>query len=299
MCIFAEVVLDKWTELRTAYKLAKLKTLSATASDIGVHRSTVMRHVDVLEEALKVKLFQRNDKGYIATEAGLELMRLGEVTDNHFTQFSSQLSDSDQLLEGTIRLTFVSELSTLIMPTIVEYQQRHTKMCVEVMGDLRNFNLEYGEADLAIRGGPKPQTLDNIVLPLIDVEMVMCVHQSYIEQYGRPSLTSLNEHRFIALKERITHLPWNEWIHQNAKNIVIKSSNQQVLNEALFAGAGVGFTSKETVESSPVLQEITSDENWSISLWVLIHRDMINMPKIRKFLDLLQAKKDWSMNFLS
>ena len=54
--------MDKWNEIRTAYKLAKLRTLSATAQDMGIHRSTVMRHIDALEEHLGVILFQRNDK---------------------------------------------------------------------------------------------------------------------------------------------------------------------------------------------------------------------------------------------
>ncbi|KNC65158.1 LysR family transcriptional regulator, partial [Pseudoalteromonas rubra] len=67
--------MNKWTEMRTAYRLAKLGTLSATAQELGVHRSTVMRHIDVLESALGVTLFQRNDRGYLPTEAGLEIMR--------------------------------------------------------------------------------------------------------------------------------------------------------------------------------------------------------------------------------
>ena len=67
------IYMEKWTEFKTAYKLAKFGTLSATAKDLGIHRSTVMRQIDVLEESLGVKLFQRNDKGYLPTEAGLEV----------------------------------------------------------------------------------------------------------------------------------------------------------------------------------------------------------------------------------
>ncbi len=290
--------MDKWTELRTAYKLAKLGTLSATASAIGVHRSTVMRHIDVLEASLSVKLFQRNDRGYIPTEAGLEIMRLGEVTDDHFTQLQAKLVNQEQDLSGTLTVTCVSEMTRLLMPSIKEYQAQYPAMCIDIIGDLRNFNLEYGEADLAIRAGPKPTTLDNIVMPLLNVEVALCVDRSYIDTFGMPRTDNLNEHRFVVLRERVEHLPWNEWIFDNVQpqNIVIKSSNHQVLHDAILQGGGIGFTTVESIQASPSLQQIEIPEQWSVPIWMLVHRDMINLPKIRKFIDILKSQNQWDFS---
>jgi len=290
--------MDKWTELRTAYKLAKLGTLSATASAIGVHRSTVMRHIDVLEASLSVKLFQRNDRGYIPTEAGLEIMRLGEVTDDHFTQLQAKLVNQEQDLSGTLTVTCVSEMTRLLMPSIKEYQAQYPAMCIDIIGDLRNFNLEYGEADLAIRAGPKPTTLDNIVMPLLNVEVALCVDRSYIDIFGMPRTDNLNEHRFVVLRERVEHLPWNEWIFDNVQpqNIVIKSSNHQVLHDAILQGGGIGFTTVESIQASPSLQQIEIPEQWSVPIWMLVHRDMINLPKIRKFIDILKSQNQWDFS---
>jgi DNA-binding transcriptional LysR family regulator len=44
--------MDKWAELRTAYQVAKLGTVSAAATALGFHRATVNRHIDVLEKRL-------------------------------------------------------------------------------------------------------------------------------------------------------------------------------------------------------------------------------------------------------
>ena len=290
--------MEKWTELRTAYKLAKLGTLSATASAIGVHRSTVMRHIDVLEASLKVKLFQRNDRGYIPTEAGLETMRLGQVTDDHFTQLQARLGNQEQDLSGTLTVTCVSEMTRLLMPSIKEYQAKYPAMCIDIIGDLRNFNLEYGEADLAIRAGPKPTTLDNIVMPLFNVEVALCVDRSYIDVYGMPRADNLTEHRFVVLRERVEHLPWNEWIfeHISEQNIMIKSSNYQVLHDAILQGGGIGFTTVESIQASASLQQIEIPEQWSVPIWLLVHRDMINMPKIRKFIDILKSQTHWDFS---
>lgn len=192
--------MDKWTELRTAYKLAKLGTLSETARDMGIHRSTVMRHIDVLEESLGVVLFQRN----------------------------------------------------------------------------------------------------NLVMPLLTTELVFCAHKTYIEEYGTPEDKSLKEHRFLALSDRPPHLYWNEWVYSNIpeERIVLSASSQQILGHALVSGFGVGILPKSMVEDSTNVVEVPSPENWQASVWVLIHRDMMHIPKIRKFLDILQGQNQWAIAVL-
>lgn len=281
--------MDKWNEVLTAYKLTQFKTLSATAQAMGVHRSTVMRHIDTLEQALGVKLFQRNDKGYIPTDAGLEIMRLGEVTANHFSQLSSRLKSKEQVLEGTLTLTCANEITEFIMPAIVEYQRQYPQMRVNVIGDIRHFHLEYGEADIAIRAGAQPTTPDNIIWPLAQPQLVLCAHQKYIEQFALPTHKNFTKHRFIALKERPLHLPWNEWIHQNipSKKIVFMGSSQYLLTRALMEGIGIGIQLKETVDNDDTLIEIPLHKGWSVGIWVLVHRDMRQSLKIEKFLDIL------------
>mgnify|MGYP001943955247 CR=1 FL=1 len=290
------VVMEKWTEIRTAYRLAKLGTLAATAIELGIHRSTVMRHIDALEASLQLKLFQRNDKGYIATEAGLEIMRLGEITDIQFGQFAKRAKNKEEVLEGTLTITCVNELSQLLFPTIAEYQRLYPNVSVDIIGDTRKFNLEYGEADIAIRTGVKPETLDNIVMSFADIELTLCVHQKYISRFGLPTKENLSEHKFLALAERLEHLPWNEWIyhHISSHNIVVTSSTQQVLSYALHNGCGIGVNAKSFVESHDELVEIAMDENWQVLTWLLVHRDIINIPKVRKFIDLLKVHKSIS-----
>jgi len=294
------VFVDKWNEIRTAYKLAKLGTLSATAEDIGVHRSTVMRHIDSLEESLGITLFQRNDKGYIPTEAGLDIMRLGEVTNSHFSQLASRLKSKEQILEGTLAITMVSEMVGIILPAINAYQLLYPKMSIELIGDIRNFKLEYGEADIAFRAGDKPTTPDNVVLPLLQIDLVLCAHQTYIDQYGFPTKAELSQHRFIALNDRPAHLDWNEWIYQHIpkQNIVVSASNQQLLTQALMAGCGISVFPRQAVLERKDLIEIPVNTDWKMSVWILVHRDMFTMPKVKKFLDILKEKKNESMKLI-
>ena len=65
--------MDNWDEIRTAYHVARLGTVSGAAEALGVHHATVIRHIDALEGRLGVKLFQRHARGYTATEAGARI----------------------------------------------------------------------------------------------------------------------------------------------------------------------------------------------------------------------------------
>ena len=292
--------MDKWNEIRTAYKLAKFKTLSATAQEMGIHRATVMRHIDTLEETLGVILFQRNDKGYIPTEAGLDIMRLGEITETHFAQLPNRLKQNEAALEGSLSITSVADIASMIMPSILKYQQKYPKMRIDYLDDIRNFKLEYGEADIAIRTGKKPTTPDNIVLPLVQVSLTFAAHKSYIEKHGVPSPDTLKQHRFVALRDRPSHLVWNEWIYQNIadENIVFKSANHQVLAQAIMKGGGIGAMPKHNLDQIPDLVEIPSPDDWQVPIWILVHRDMFNMQKIKAFIALLRQKDDMHISLI-
>lgn len=283
--------MEKWNEFKTAYRLAKLGTLSATADDLGIHRSTVMRQIDTLEQSLGLKLFQRNDKGYIPTEAGLEVMRLGEITDTQFTQFVNRARNIEDVIEGDLKITCVNEVALALLPTINKYQAKYPKVHIEIIGDIRKFDLQYGEADIAVRTGDKPNTLDNIVMPFVKTDVVFAAHKSYIECYGLPNKDNYKSHKFVANTERVEHLYWNEWIYNQipSQNVVLTSGSQQVLNYALFSGTGISITNIESVKHNDELELLDLGVQWQVETWLLVHRDIINIPKVRKFVDMLKA----------
>ena len=73
--------MDKWAELRTAYQVAKLGTVSAAATALGFHRATVNRHIDVLEEEMGARIFIRHARGYTLTELGEDVLRVAQKTE--------------------------------------------------------------------------------------------------------------------------------------------------------------------------------------------------------------------------
>ncbi|MEM9696925.1 MAG: LysR family transcriptional regulator, partial [Myxococcota bacterium] len=82
--------MNRWTELRTAYYVAKLGTVSAAADALQIHRATVLRHVEALEAELGGVLFHRHARGYTPTEAGRDLLRIGAATADQFAQLAGR-----------------------------------------------------------------------------------------------------------------------------------------------------------------------------------------------------------------
>ena len=68
------MTIDTWDEIRTAFQVARLGTVSGAADVLGVHHATVIRHIDALEKRLGTRLFQRHARGYTPTEAGNDLL---------------------------------------------------------------------------------------------------------------------------------------------------------------------------------------------------------------------------------
>lgn len=92
--------MQNWDEIKTAFHVARLGTVSAAADVLGVHHSTVIRHIDSLEGRLKVKLFQRHARGYTPTDAGRDVMQVAQATDEQFQQLQIAWSGKAIKLAG-------------------------------------------------------------------------------------------------------------------------------------------------------------------------------------------------------
>ena len=97
--------MDSWDEIRTAYQVARMGTVSGAAEVLGVHHATVIRHIDALEAQLGVKLFQRHARGYTATEAGADLLLVAQATDDQFTQLAGRIRGQGEGISGELLVT--------------------------------------------------------------------------------------------------------------------------------------------------------------------------------------------------
>jgi DNA-binding transcriptional LysR family regulator len=290
---------DNWDEFRTAYHVARLGTVSGAAEVLGVHHATVIRHIDALEQRLGVKLFQRHARGYTATEAGQDLLKVAQSADDQFTQLAGRIRGRGEEVTGELIVTSVSGLAKQLTPTLVQFQAEHPELVVRFLTHERLFRLEYGEAHVAIRAGKAPDQPDNVVQPFCSQRGALYATKSYVDTYGLPVEGSAFEgHRFLVHDDENARSPFDHWIwtHIPPDRIAFRATEQHILQEALLQGAGIGFVPLWDAANYPELVQVMPPrEDWTSRIWIVTHVDLHRTMKVQTFTTYLKdAAQAWA-----
>ena len=285
---------ENWDEVRTAYQVARIGTVSGAAEVLGVHHATVIRHIDALEQRLGTRLFQRHARGYTPTEAGSELLKVAQTTEEQFAQLANKINGVGSEMSGELIVTSVPGLSALITPTLARLQQGHPDLAVRYLTDPRVLRLEYGEAHVAVRAGGRPQEPDNVVQPFTNIRMAMYASQDYVAEFGLPrTVSDLGGHRFVGVGQDAleSRAPYFRWLmaHVPPGQMTFRTNDNEVYVDAVREGLGIGFLpmlpggGRQLLNAAPL-----SSEDWIINLWLVTHIDLHRTPKIQAVLAALK-----------
>ena len=284
--------MSNWDEIRTAYHVARVGTVSGAAEMLGVHHATVIRHVDALEGRLGVKLFQRHARGYTPTEAGQELLTVAQATEDQFAQLAARLSGAGSAMTGELIVTSLPGLSGLVTPVLAALQAEHPALRVRYVTDLRLFRLEYGEAHVAIRAGARPQEPDNVVQPLVTLRSALYAGPGYAAANGLPETEGdLARHRFVGPETPEARAPYHRWLAERVADeaIVFRSNDIEAQLDAVRAGVGLGFCATLAAAGDAGLVEaMPARAEWDSPLWLVTHVDLHRSSKVQAFLAALK-----------
>ncbi|AMY67789.1 LysR family transcriptional regulator [Frigidibacter albus] len=289
---------QNWDEIRTAYQVARIGTVSGAAEVLGVHHATVIRHIDALEGRLGAKLFQRHARGYTPTEAGQELLKVAQATEDQFGQLAARINGAGSEMGGELVVTSVPGLSALVTPIVAGLMAEHPELIVRYVTDLRIFRLEYGEAHVAIRAGSAPAEPDNVVQRLHEHQVALFGSPSYLAKHGTPVKdTDLPAHRFIGNENPASRAPFHQWLSSVVPRarVVYRCNDGEATRDAVRAGLGLGFLPVASARGNPDFVEVMPPrEAWASSLWLVTHVDLHRTTKVQAFLTAIKAaSKDW------
>lgn len=292
--------MQNWDELRTAYQVARLGTVSGAAEVLGVHHATVIRHIDALESRLGVKLFQRHARGYTATEAGRDLLTVAQAADEHFVQLANRIKGHGETVQGELIVTSIAGIADLLVPVLADFQAQQPQLVVRFLTDMRLFRLDYGEAHVAIRAGAAPEEPDNVVQPLVRIKTGLYAARSYAEKHGLPaSEADLPAHRFIIADSEAARAPFYRWLREQVPDsaLTFRTGEPQAMEQALRHGAGIGFLSAFRAHGDESLVEVMPPRpEWESPLWLVTHVDLHRTRKVQAFLaHLKEAAKGWRL----
>lgn len=285
--------MDKWTELRTAYYVARLGTVSAAADALELHRATVNRHIDALEDEIGGKIFIRHARGYTLTEVGQDVLRVAQKAEELIEDLAGRVQGTSGQIEGEIKLTLLAPFAGLLMGAIDRFRAENPQCVVRIDVGEDLARLEYGEAHIALRAGPKPEHPDYVVTHFGDIGFNLYAHDSYLVRKGAPNaIDGFEDHVFVLPDFPHDRLPFGDWTKDNIRPEMLALSSRDigVIAEAICAGLGVGFmTDAEAQKHSDLRAVLPARPDWNVTGWIVTHVDLHRTEKVQAMLSCIKS----------
>lgn len=268
----------EWSDIK--YYLAVMREGSVTQAGkaLGVNHTTVSRRIVAFEKKLNVRLFDRLPTGYKATEAADKIFNHALQMEESALSIDREILGGDNELRGSLRLTIETYVaSRLLFPYLAEFRRRYPFIELQIKSSSDLSNLNFREADIAIRLTPSPP--DN----LVGKKICMMGHGIYASKKYLDN--------FIEIKDSTVDLVL--WGSEQEKPVWSKApfADSRVAVRVDTAGnmlaaikGGLGLARlpcylAEGEESISQLPIALTPSSWG--LWVLSHPDLRDTARVR------------------
>lgn len=279
-------------EIRTAYFVAQLGTVSAAATALGVHRATVIRRIDLLEAELGMKVFLRHCRGYSLTELGQSLVRSAEAIESEAERFIGLSRIKTDELSGDFIIATPPGSAPTVVASVIAFRRQFPNVKVHHKVVSAPPKMELGEAHVYFHFGEKLEQPDYVLCPWMTFFGGIYGHETYLDAFGNPeSLADIPNHRFALLDEAI-YSPPNDWIRANVpSNTVIFTSNERhTIWRAVQDGLALGCIGDHLAHINPRIHKINiAVPNIKTVCWMVTHVDTHRSPKVQAYLNCMRS----------
>jgi len=226
--------------------VADLRNFSQAAGQCFVSQPTLSTQIKKLEESLGIKIFERNNKRIMTTEAGSAVIQSARRILQEIETIKEIAEISSNPLAGTFRLGAFPTLSTYIFPAIVP----HIK---EVMPDLRLILIEEktavlvemlhkGEIDAALFAMPVHESFFEKKILFDDPFFLACPPDHPLAKKSEIAIEELAQYPLLLLEEghclRDNALEICQQ-HNISEEQAFRATGLETLRQMVRAGTGI------------------------------------------------------------
>lgn len=192
-------------QLRAFVAVARLGGFTAASKRLNLTQSALSGLVKDLELGLGVRLFDRNTREVVMTQAGREFLPLAARVMDDLQDAAARITDIAHSDRGIVRVAALELASCTLLPdAMAAFQDRHRKLDVRLIDDVLEHVLarvRQGEVDLGI--GPDPgatpdQELDRS--PLLSAPfMLVCPPKHALARRRQVAWRALGGERFVTM----------------------------------------------------------------------------------------------------
>lgn len=220
------------------------RSFSAAASELGVSKSVVSKHVSALEASLGAKLLNRTTRSLTLTDAGRALYEHAGRIAEAYEQSKAAVSRLSAEPAGILRMTAPTSFGTHhIAPFMPEFLRRHPKLTVELILDDNIVNLAAEALDLGIRIAHEPAP-NLVARKLAPIRRVIVASPAYLKRNGQPSEPrELSEHNCLYYPLLTPEQRWHFQRAGKTESVAINGNlrvnSSEALHQAALAGLGI------------------------------------------------------------
>jgi len=282
-----------WALWRSFAAVVAEGSLSAAARKIGYSQPTLGRHIETLEEQLRITLFDRTLQGLKPTETALRLYQPVAEAQERLAEAALVAEGSTGALEGTVRITASTVVSHYVLPPLLRgIRQEFPGIAIELVPSDSIENLLLREADIALRM-VRPTQLELIAKKIGDLPLTATAHASYLGAHGTPQRPEdLTGHALIGFDRDDQLIRGAKALGVIVKraDFALRTDSQTASWELLKAGIGIGFAQLGMVRDTPGMRELLPMLRIPpLELWLTTHRELFLSPRIRAIYDRLAA----------
>jgi len=161
-------------------------TLSAAAERHGVSGAAVSKRLRLLEQRLSVRLLERNARRLRTTEAGEMYYRRGKRLLEAFAELEENVSSTNELLRGTIRINSPHSFALLrLADPVATFMREHPEVNVQIHLDDSYIDINDSDYDIVIRIG-KLEDSSVVSRRVASTSILCCASPEYLATYGEP-----------------------------------------------------------------------------------------------------------------
>jgi DNA-binding transcriptional LysR family regulator len=245
----------------------------------------VARRIANLETLFGRAMFDRRAKGYVLTAEGKAVFGEASAMDEAALSVLRRL-DAGTELSGLVRLAVGRVMAErFLIDRLRGFHERYPAIDLEVIGGSRVVSLARREADVALRyGSPKDSEL--VARRVATISFGLYASRAY-----RTKLNAGQTATFIGFDEKSDFIAEAAWLarHFGDRRLSFRTNSQTTQAAAARAGYGIALLPRYIVEMhEPDLVQISLGERLpERDVWLLVRRDLKNVPRVRALTDYL------------
>ena len=274
-----------WDDLKFVAALARAGSLAKTATVLGVDHTTVGRRIEAAERALGLRLFTRTAAGYVLTREGEQLIAPLRQVEDAVLALERGVHAQRDVLEGTVRITSPETFGIAYLAArLARFGRQYPALCIELVPAGAVLDLGRSEAELAVRFfRTRHETL--VVRRIGEVGYGLYASAAYVARHPLKGPGDLHAHALL-LPSSGVELTWLRQLAPDTRPAFV-SDVSLVLAEAARADAGVAALPRYLGDATPGLTHLPMLREPTETLWLTVHRDLRQTPRVRVLFDFL------------